>query len=97
MDVSYAFLYSKSGAHTDGMWWKEFVKFHHAFVTPSLRSMSGDMFEALADYAWILLGYAILKAAYLCPKGSLEGRMCVWIDPKQVKSVGRPKDQAEID
>ena len=73
LDAFYAFLYSKSGGPTDGLWWKEFVKFHHAFVTPSLRSMSGDMFEALADFAWMLLAYAILKTAYLCPKGFARG------------------------
>ena len=49
LDDHYAFLHARAGG-IDGAYWYDFVKFHKRFVTPSLRTMPGDMFRALADF-----------------------------------------------
>ena len=67
LDDFYAFLHARSGG-VKGEFWKEFVAFHKAFVTPSLRSMQGAIFRVLADFPHMLLAYATLKAACTCPK-----------------------------
>ena len=82
LDHFYQFLHARAGG-VDGAFWLNFVDFHTRFVTPSLRTMSGEMFAALADFPQQRLAYAILKAAYTCPKEHISGRRCVWITPHE--------------
>ena len=95
LDIFYCFVTAKGGG-INGTEWQKFVVKHTAFVTPSLRSMPGEMFRVLVDFPWAKLAYAILLTAYTCPKGSVKGKVCTWIDDKQVERLGLTKDVAEI-
>ena len=57
--------------------------------------MPGLMFQVLADFVWLYLGYAILLTAYTCPLAHVHGKMCSWIDEKQVERLGKTKDEEE--
>ena len=81
LDCYYCFLSTKGGG-VEGVDWKKFVVKHTAFVTPSIRSMPGQMFHALADFTWLFLPYAVLLTAYTCPVGTRQ-RQDVLVDRRQ--------------
>ena len=90
----YCFV-SQKGGGAEGTEWAKFVIKHTEFVTPSLRSMTAEMFQVLADFPWLYLAYAILLTAYTCPAKFAKGKMCTWIDDKHVERLGNTKDVAE--
>ena len=68
------------------------MEFHKRFVTPSLRTMPGEMLRALADFPFQRLAYALLKAGYTCPKECLSGRVCNWIQAREISSLTHTRD-----
>ena len=85
LDDFYAFLHARAGG-VDGFFWYDFVKFHKRFVTPSLRTMAGDVYRALADFPFQRLAYALLKAGYTCPKECLSGRCATGYKPEILRA-----------
>lgn len=55
------------------------------------------MFGALAEIPQPRVAYAILKAAYTCPKDKLDNKFCVWIRPSEVTQLAKSTKLGIVD
>jgi hypothetical protein len=88
LDSMIAFVASQSGG-LDGSFLKYFLAFHRLFVKPTVRSsVPSGLYAALSTFPYHYLAWAMLEAAYTCPKEHIKaGGLCSFVSAADVTGV----------
>ena len=82
IDAMILFVIGKSGGE-NGRYLQSLVVFHRLFVARP-RRVAGPVFRALAEFPCTLCAYAILFAAYMCPKDKVIHGVCSMISETEI-------------
>jgi len=88
LDSMIAFVASHSGG-LQGSFLKYFLAFHRLFVKPTVRSsVPSGLYAALSTFPHHYLAWAMLAAAYTCPKEHIKpGGLCTFVSAGDVAGV----------
>ena len=88
LDSMIAFVASHSGG-LQGSFLKYFLAFHRLFVKPTVRSaVPSGLYAALSIFPHHYLAWAILEAAYTCPKEHIKpGGLCTFVSAADVAGL----------
>ena len=86
IDDIIAFVCAKAGGRERHLL-DAYVAFHRRFVDPSKRTLSGDVYAALAALPSNRLAYACAAAAYTCPAREVRHGVCDWIKAPQINRL----------
>jgi hypothetical protein len=88
LDSMIAFVASQSGG-LEGSFLKYFLAFHRLFVKPTVRSsVPSGLYAALSTFPHHYLAWAILEAAFTCPKEHVKaGGLCSFVSAGDVSGV----------
>ena len=88
LDSMIAFVAAQSGG-LNGSFLKYFLAFHRLFVKPTVRSsVPSGLYAALSTFPHHYLAWAILEAAFTCPKEHVKsGGLCSFVSAGDVSGV----------
>ena len=87
VDAMIGFVATKSGG-AEGEHLRYLNRWHNNFVKPSQRAgVPGALYTALASCPCQYLSFAILEAAWSCPRGSVQNLECRWVTAGDVGLV----------
>ena len=87
VDAMIGFVATKSGGE-EGEYLRYLTRWHNNFVRPSQRAgVPASLYTALASCPCQYLSFAILEAAWSCPRGSVQNLECRWVSAAEVGAV----------
>ena len=95
LDAMIGFVATKSGGY-GGEYLTYLTRWHNNFVRPSQRAgVPASLYTALASCPCLYLSFAILEAAWSCPKHKVENLECKWVTAGEVGLVAKAAEEEE--